>query len=268
MIKLILSDLDGTLLYPTLDITRKDKEAIIKGNNQGVEFGVATGRLDYEIQNIEKMIDVHVPYRISQNGGVVCNKDNEVLFEDRFNEEILGELLSLVRRDGVETQYLTKDNYYLEYMSDKTKEKEAKQSIRNMVEDADILNKVSKTHFLTKISIKGNLEDLKEMDQVIREKLGHYVDTYITAVNCIDIVPKGVSKGNSIVWLCGKLGLTLDEVAVIGDSYNDVSMLKVTPNSFVMSHGDLEVQKEGTYIVESVAEAIEKILELNKKGKK
>lgn len=264
MIKLILSDLDGTLLYPKLEVTKEDKEAILKGHKDGVFFGVATGRLDYEIKNIEEMIGVKIPYRISQNGGVIFDGSNNLLFEDKFDGDIIEELMGLVKMDGIETQYLTKDEYYLEVMKEKTKEKESIQSIRHMVEDREILKKINKTHFLTKISIKGDLEVLKGMDKQIVEKLDHSVDTYITATDCIDIVPKGVSKGDSVVWLCKKMGLSLDEIAVVGDSYNDISMLKVTPNSFVMNHGDEEVKKFGTYTVKSVAEAIEKVILLNK----
>ena len=127
MIKLILSDLDGTLLYPKLEVTELDREAIFKGYKEGISFGVATGRLDYEIKNIEKMIGLEVPYRISQNGGVIFDRKDNLLFEDRFNEKILSKLIGLVKKDGVETQYLTKDEYYLEFMNEKTKVKETKQ---------------------------------------------------------------------------------------------------------------------------------------------
>ena len=57
--------------------------------------------------------------------------------------------------------------------------------------------------------------------------------------------------------------LTRDEVAFIGDSYNDLSGFEVCEYSFAMSHADDKIKSKAKYVVESVAEAVTKVVEFN-----
>ena len=76
-------------------------------------------------------------------------------------------------------------------------------------------------------------------------------------------MPKGISKGNALLELMELKGYRPTEVATIGDSMNDISMLQVTPYSFAMSHSDNIIKQSSHYIVKSVAEAIEMVLKIN-----
>ena len=82
----------------------------------------------------------------------------------------------------------------------------------------------------------------------------------------VELMPKGISKGNALLELMELKGYKPTEVAVIGDSMNDITMLQVTPYSFAMSHSDKIVKESSHYIVKSVAEAIEIVLKINKES--
>lgn len=75
--------------------------------------------------------------------------------------------------------------------------------------------------------------------------------TFSWSGNAIEITDGRVSKAVSLVKLIEKLGYTRDEVAVVGDSGNDVSMFKEFPNSFCMQHAPSQVKKEARTIIKS-----------------
>ncbi len=75
----------------------------------------------------------------------------------------------------------------------------------------------------------------------------------------VDIMPRGVSKGSALRRLMEHLQIEANEVACIGDSFNDISMFEVTPHSFTLHHAHPYVKERANHIVRSVEEAIMKL---------
>ncbi len=69
----------------------------------------------------------------------------------------------------------------------------------------------------------------------------------------IDISPKGWSKGTAVHYLANELGLSLDEVAVFGDSENDLSMIEAVPNSVAVSNASEEIARAARWHIGSSA---------------
>ena len=87
----------------------------------------------------------------------------------------------------------------------------------------------------------------------------------------IDILPKGWSKGCAVRVLAERLGLTLDEVAVFGDSENDVSMLEVVPHSVVVRNASADARAAANYRIglsadDAVADALFALAEAARTG--
>ena len=73
----------------------------------------------------------------------------------------------------------------------------------------------------------------------------------------------GVSKRSAIEYTCKILGVSLDEIATIGDSPNDINMLEEIKYSFAMSNARESVKSSANYIATSVKDAIEQINKIN-----
>ena len=73
-------------------------------------------------------------------------------------------------------------------------------------------------------------------------------------------MPFGCSKGNGIKELAKFYNIDLCDVAVVGDSNNDVNMFEITSNSYCMDHADEEVSKHANHIVKDVAQAIKEFV--------
>ncbi|MEG2848471.1 MAG: HAD hydrolase family protein, partial [Bacilli bacterium] len=97
------------------------------------------------------------------------------------------------------------------------------------------------------------------------EEFNDVLDIYFSSEHTLNLVPKGVSKHEAIKNVCKIVGVNLEEIATIGDSPNDISMLKTTKYSFAMENSRKEVVDSARYTAKSVSDAILKIKELNKK---
>ncbi|MFD2506884.1 HAD family hydrolase [Halalkalibacter alkalisediminis] len=83
MIKLIATDMDGTLLGDEREVTIENAKAVKEAQTQGVTVIVATGRDELEARLPLKQADISCPV-ISVNGAVTCNEHGEVLLVSRF----------------------------------------------------------------------------------------------------------------------------------------------------------------------------------------
>ncbi len=87
MIKLIVSDLDGTLLGFDKKIKEEDKRAIQLAIENGIDFAVASGRMDIEILEVLKEIEQKA-HRVSQNGAYIYTKTDVSLHSAAFEPDI------------------------------------------------------------------------------------------------------------------------------------------------------------------------------------
>ena len=101
----------------------------------------------------------------------------------------------------------------------------------------------------------GNREHITEVRDMLREEFPSmdFVFPSPTAP-IIDISPAGWSKGTAVRYLARELGLSLDEVAVFGDSENDLSMIRAVPNSVAVSNASPEVAQEARWHIGSSAD--------------
>ncbi len=86
----------------------------------------------------------------------------------------------------------------------------------------------------------------------------------------VDIARSGIDKGSALLVLCRMLALEPSEIAAVGDSWNDLSMLRAAGVSFAMRGAPAEIRRAADYIVPTVerdglAEAIERILKISAK---
>ncbi len=98
----------------------------------------------------------------------------------------------------------------------------------------------------------------------IDEKFHGKVSTFISAEQCLDVMPPNISKGSAISVLLKEFQLQPEEVACIGDSYNDIPMFALTPHSFAMAQADDAVKEHAHYVVNTVKDAVNHVIAHNK----
>ncbi|MEH7388625.1 HAD family hydrolase [Bacillus sp. JJ1521] len=262
MIKLIVSDLDGTLLQEDNTVKPQDVKALNQALLEGLQISIATGRMDTEIKEVLKLIGQNF-HRISQNGAFASTIDERSIFSRTFNQEIAERIYKKVLDRkfvtivcSYDTNFTHENNEYVEDVQ--------KRMFHPIIIDPDIGLKFS-TVKPSKISLIGFENDIIDMYEKLSREFNDEIDLFISEKHVLDIMPKQISKGNAIIKLLDELSLKPEEIACIGDSFNDIPMFRLTPYSFVMSSAHDDVKKEAKYVVESVAEAVNLILKENSK---
>lgn len=262
MIKLFVSDLDNTLFNDEKQVAPRDQEALKSLKEAGLHIALASGRMDYELVKVMNLIESRF-HRISQNGAFIYTRDGKCLQSAAFS----GELSRQIYREGNTFGlpcFITQENEM--FVAEKTDavlaiEKRMKLSVR-VIPEMD--KQLGKTLFPSKITYFGEPHEIRKLDRYIQQTFASQVDSVISDRDCLDFMPPGISKGASLKKLADEFGLQPEEIATIGDSFNDVSMLHFTPHSFAMRHAPAEVKQQASHVVSSVHEAAEQVLSHNR----
>ncbi|WP_028399506.1 Cof-type HAD-IIB family hydrolase [Ectobacillus panaciterrae] len=261
MIKMFVSDIDGTMMQHGGLIDKEDLEALRTMAEEGVILCFASGRLDNEIAALMKDVGTDF-HRISVNGVFIYTHANEQLFSAAFDPHIVQDLINMTRGDRFIRYVSDEHNYYIEEKTPIVLELEEKETMTS-IEMPHLAEEAGVSIIPNKISIGGEEADLLEMQKKVEEKFSAYVSTFISAKNCLDVVPANVSKGAAISLLLKQHNVKPEEMACIGDSYNDISMFQLTPHSFAMEIADDAVKEHADHLVKTVKQAVEYVQNYN-----
>lgn len=256
MIRLIASDLDGTLLLNGAQSLRPETTGLIqKLTRQGRIFAAASGRQYANLCRLFKGVEEEIAY-ICENGSLVIYQ-GKILEKHIIPRETGQEILkAMMEKDGaeallsgVDTCYIqAKDPDYAVHLRDVVK--------NNVTEVPDILKT---TEPYLKISVYEKA-GVNKSQAYWKERFGDRV-TVVTSGNAwLDTMPKGVDKGSAIHTLMEKLGITPEETLVLGDNFNDIEMMDAVKYSFAMEKAASEVKAHCRYETALVEDTLREIL--------
>ncbi len=258
MIKHIFCDLDGTLYHG--GINQEDIDAINKIEKEGVVFHIATGRIFKQAHAMTKDgLDIK-GYYICENGSYIHDKDHNIIFKGTIDDEIVKKVIS--RFDSEDSHIYFKYNGDIVLINDS---KGLKRYTNEYIIDGDFIKRETFDNAVGNIGVVSeNIDELCRIELYLKSEFSEILDIYFSAENVINIVPKGVSKRESIKRICKMINVSEDEIATIGDSPNDINMLDGLKYSFAMENARDSVKEHANYVAKSVADAIQKISQINK----
>lgn len=258
MIKYIFCDLDGTLYHN--GISKEDAKAIELIENEGIKFNIATGRIfPQAVRMIKNSININ-GYYICENGSYIYDNDGNLVFKGTIDDNIVKKVIAAYDSDEATMYFkyngkvvLLEENEFFKIYTNE------------YIVDKEFSNKDTYDDLVGNIGIVSqNIDELYRIESFFIEEFNDVLDIYFSSEHTLNLVPKGVSKDEAIKSVCKILGADLDEIATIGDSPNDISMLKTTKYSFAMENSRKEVIDSATYTAKSVSDVILKIKYINK----
>ena len=268
MYKLIACDLDETLLTSDRSVSDENREAILKADELGVKFVLATGRGYATVQETLKEVGLHDledEYVISFNGGAVThNKGNEVLHLQGISHEFANELYKRGQEYDVAMHvYTEKDVYVYNYVDEEREHLEGMMDVIEVFDkDLEFLKDEPIVKLLYMNTDRNYLntieEDLKDITQD--------ADVSYSSNRYIEFNYKGVNKGAGITFLGDKLGIDIEDTIAIGDNFNDLPMLETAGLSVGVANMVPELKEKMDYITEAnhnesaIAEVINKFI--------
>lgn len=253
MIKLIASDVDGTLIHNyTQDINSELFELIQKFIDKDVIFFVASGRQHHNLKHIFKPIQDKIGY-ISDNGGLIFYQ-NKLVLKATLEKELVSQIVEhILNKDGLEiciccekyTYLIPKSEKFAEYLS-----VDIHNAIKVVKDISEVDEDVIKISFYSEVGITKELQD--EFLNTYQNKISQSV----SASDWYELMPLNTHKGSSIKHLQNILNITPEETVVFGDNFNDREMLQDAKFSYAMTNADDELKQIANYTCSDVFETL------------
>lgn len=287
MYKLIVSDIDGTLINSKHMVSDKTLKYIEKAQKKGVFVGIATGRIYSSAKFYAQKINANIP-TIACNGAIIRNhKNDEILYENFLSDKSLLKISEILQKENIyfhayDANYLYCPDYkktlnhFIIWNKESLKEDI---NLENWDEDKvfekfrvrikeikNIKNSLEKNiHFLKILVIDEDYDKILR----VRNLISDIEDIEITSSNFnnIEIMNKGISKGEALKKLCELFKVNKEEVIAFGDNCNDKTMIEIAGMGVAVSNANEDLKKSAKYITLSneesgVGEGIKTLLNL------
>ncbi|WP_430610015.1 Cof-type HAD-IIB family hydrolase [Enterococcus sp. DIV0876] len=288
MIKLIASDMDGTLLNASMQISEENIQAIKYAQSKGIEFMVATGRNRKEALPPLEEAGLECAM-INLNGAQVFDESGNSLFTVPIDREKTRSIIDLLKEQIIYFEISTSNGIYSESQIRRIENFaiHTAEAMPHLTHKMAIAMTAARLEFLpinyvTDFSELFLLEELEFLKIIcfhpdgasvlgpITQVIDGYGDLVVTSSgqNNIEINHRNAQKGIAVAQVAKERGFDLAEVLTIGDNLNDLSMLQAAGVSFAMGNGEIEVKEAAKYLTSTnidsgVGKAIMRAIEEN-----
>ena len=247
-IKLIATDLDGTLLNDDTKITDYNKNILNKLMERGIEVVIATGRpisaMSFyykELQNNSESIVF--------NGAMVVDNDFNCIFSSPLENNIVHNIINLYKEKyinhtslniySIKEYIVAKDNFKFQTHTEKIDKKNKIIGLENFNDDIEAQKIIILGENDILIDIKKNIDNL------------FTVHTSFSDPHYLEILSANSNKANALKWLCNKKNIDRENVIAFGDNYNDIEMIEFAGVGVAMENAESYVKKNAKYIADT-----------------
>lgn len=271
MFKLIVSDMDGTLLNDDKKVSEETKAAIEKLAHHGADFTIATGRIYPAAKIYSDDLGVKKPLICCNGAMIVDPVTDEVLYGRTISKAIGTAVIDICEAYGVYYHLYDKNTIYsdrmervIAYFNEFSKNLPEKYKIKTKV--------VESTRALfdeTEIYKIGIYYDNSERALAMRKALEAVpgASGFKSLETMYDVLAADTNKGIALKQLCQMLGLSLEEVVAFGDNENDLEMLEAAGYGIAMGNAEDFVKDVADHVADTneadgVRLAIEKLFKM------
>lgn len=257
-IKLVVSDMDGTLLNSKGEVSDLFFELFSKLNSTNIQFCAASGRQYNSIISKLDSIKENI-FVIAENGGI-AKKGNKVLLSNFLDKENIIKFIPIIRSIKGANMVLCGDNCAFIESKDELFIN-LFQEYYHSFEQVDNLLDIAKEIPIFKIAVYHFDSSEKYIYPFVKD-LNKDVLFKVSGKNWLDISDKKANKGYALQKVQNLLHITKEETLVFGDYHNDIEMIQESGISFAMENAHLDIKKLATHYTKSNDEfGVEIILE-------
>ncbi|MEJ8735061.1 MULTISPECIES: HAD family hydrolase [Mediterraneibacter] len=260
MIRLIASDLDGTLLQNGAQkLTDRAVRLIHELTLRGVHFVAASGRQYDNERRLFDAIKDEISY-IGENGSL-CVHNGQVISRGTIEDSLALRIMQEVKKENhFEIAVSREDACFIEN-NNPDFVNHIVHVMRNTTQIVDDITKLDGP--ILKIAICNMIDGPHIVDKYLK----YLKDMFRSEINVvtsgniwIDFVAPDANKGSALKKLIDLLGIAPEECVAFGDQYNDVEMLQLVGTSYAMSNAAPGISYYADYVTDSVEDVLEDIL--------
>ncbi|WP_349947035.1 HAD family hydrolase [Lacrimispora sp. BS-2] len=259
MIKLIASDIDGTLVPDGgNELNPELYDVILKLRAKGIQFAAASGRQWLSIESIFEPIKEKVFY-LSDNGAYVGLHGRRLYINPIERKTVMDMVQDVRKMEGLDVLICGPDVIYTETDNQEFLDWMVN-GYRFHVKQVEDLTKVESEFIKVSVYRKTNVE---AHTRTLREKYGDRLKMTLAGDMWLDCMRPGINKGQAVKLLQDSLGIKPEETMAFGDQLNDIEMLKQAYYSFAVGNAREEVKAVARFRTDTnVNDGVLKILKL------
>mgnify|MGYP000940641780 CR=1 FL=1 len=224
--KLLVLDIDGTLLNDQHEITKRTHTALIKAQHMGIRVVIASGRPTCGVSPLAEAIELgnFDGYFFSYNGGKIFDaKSNRLLFEKAVEKEMVPFLLKLSKKHNLAIFTYNRNTILTDSPDNEYVKREAELNGMTIIPSTNFGEDIN--FAIHKIMLVGNdPEVLDHLAQQEKKRLNGALSIIRSEPYFLEFAPQNIDKANGLSILMDKIGAHKSEVMVIGNGIADITI--------------------------------------------
>lgn len=267
MYKIVVSDLDGTLLDSNHRISDYSKKIIKELKSKGVKFILATGR--HHLDTVVIAEEIKNDFYLITNNGAKVLYENESVFTYFISEKIVRELLDFETSEKISKNIFTETEWYTDRYIPTFMNKHIGSACEpNETDLNSVKERVIKFFFMGE-----NSNEIQEIEEKLKSNKLYCENLTVSTSEkyCLEVTAKGVNKGEALRKILIRENVNFSDVLAFGDGFNDKEMLALAGKGVIAGHENNRNLKEilpeneitDNSLGNGVADYLKKVFELN-----
>lgn len=244
--QLVAIDIDGTLLDDRSKISQKTHDALNALKDFGLTITLATGRFYPDALCFAKFLGFSCPM-ILLHGALIQEQSGEILMKQELPFEVIPKLISIAKQEKVPFQIFQEDRLIMEertFWNDVYLKFSEVEPI--IVPDSLEYLQGKKNSFA--FIYLGTPEKMAVLKKIVEHRMGNSVAIACAHPNLLEIVASNVTKGNALTKLASIKNIPLSHTIGIGDSFNDIDMIRIAGLGVAMGNAPQEVKDAADFV--------------------
>jgi Cof subfamily protein (haloacid dehalogenase superfamily) len=264
MIRLLIADVDGTLVTHDKILTERARVAVANMRSAGIEFAITSGRPPRGMQMLIEPLALTTPIA-AFNGGMFIKSDLSVIEQRVLKAEVIEPAMETMRKYKLDTWIYRGTDWFVHERHGPHVDREewtVKFPPTVVPSFQGLTNDVAKL-----VGVSDDLKAVCECETALQEQFAAKVqckqsnalrETLVSAARSqpyyLDVTHPEANKGYVVTRLSEMLGIPVDQIATIGDMPNDISMFEKSGVSIAMGQASDEVKSAATHTTSSSEE--------------
>lgn len=268
MERMLVLDLDGTLTNSEKKLTGRTRKRLLRAMDEGMLLALASGRSPNGILHIAQELEMEKRggYMIAFNGSCIEElKSGRRLKEEFVDRKYYSEILALGKEFGADI--LTYGREQKSLVSNNASNPYARlDAVINRMELRERRDLHAALDYpVPKFLFLGEGDRMERVEGELKQRIGDRLEVYRSEPYFLEIMPKGIDKGNALRALCESIGLPIGRTIAFGDGYNDLGMIEAAGLGVAMGNAVSRIKEAADYITSSndedgVAEALDRLI--------
>jgi Cof subfamily protein (haloacid dehalogenase superfamily) len=250
-IKLLLADVDGTLVTPDKELTDRAVDAVRRLGEAGIKFAITSGRPPKGMSMLIEPLNITTDIA-AFNGGLLVNRDMSVIEQRVIPEDLVEPVAALNKSFGLDTWLYRGADWYVPDPKGAHVARETF-TVRFEPKVMDSFDGLT-TNVAKLVGVSDDLDAVARASDAAHHEFGDHVAAARSQPYYLDVTHPDANKGAVAQFLSRTYDIPTDSIATIGDMPNDVLMFAHSGLSIAMGNASLEVQHSARRVTTSNAD--------------